>query len=140
MYPASTTISTLLFLFYLPPYFAGEFYSKSQVLYHSACKHLKTYLNFFFFVFWLCWVFFAACRLSLAVVGAGLVCSCGVWASHCRGFSCCGTWALGHVGFRSCGAWAQWSHSMWIFLDQGLSLFPSVLAGRFLTTAVPGES
>ena len=28
----------------------------------------------------------------------GLTSSCGVWASHCSGFSCCGAWALGHVG------------------------------------------
>ena len=30
---------------------------------------------------------------------------CGVWASHCRGFSCCGAQALGHVGISSCGSW-----------------------------------
>ena len=27
---------------------------------------------------------------------------CGVWASHCRGFSCCGAQALGHVGISNC--------------------------------------
>ena len=26
--------------------------------------------------------------------------SCGVWASHCGGFSCIGAWALGHVDVR----------------------------------------
>ena len=31
---------------------------------------------------------------------------CGVWASHCRGFSCCGAQALGHVGIRSCSSQA----------------------------------
>ena len=28
----------------------------------------------------------------------GLPSSCGVWGSHCGGFSCCGAWSLGHTG------------------------------------------
>ena len=36
-----------------------------------------------------------------------LLSSCGVWASHCGGFSCCRTWALVHMGFSSSDMWAQ---------------------------------
>ena len=41
----------------------------------------------------LCWVFVAACCLSLVASG--------------RGFSRCRAWVLGHVGFSNCGTWAQ---------------------------------
>ena len=43
---------------------------------------------------WTCWVFIAA-QASLQLQPWGLLSSCGVWASHCSGFSCCGAWALG---------------------------------------------
>ena len=36
----------------------------------------------------------------------GLHSSCGLWASHCCGFSC---WAPGHIGFCSYSSWAQQS-------------------------------
>ena len=43
----------------------------------------------------------------------GLLSSCSVWASHCRGFSCCGAWVLGiwasvvvAQGLSSCSSWA----------------------------------
>ena len=51
-----------------------------------------------FFFFWLRWVFAAVHRLSLVVVSRGYS-FCGVWASHCGGFSYCGARAL--------GAWAS---------------------------------
>ena len=45
---------------------------------------------------------------------AGATLSCGVQASHCRGFSCCRAQALGvwvsvvvACGLSSCGAWVQ---------------------------------
>ena len=45
--------------------------------------------------FWLCWVF-AAVRAFLYSYGEwGLLCICGVQASHCDGFSCCRAQALG---------------------------------------------
>ena len=50
---------------------------------------------FFFFLniyslidFWLCWVFVAALRFSLAAVS-------GSYSSYCSGLSWCGAWALG---------------------------------------------
>ena len=36
----------------------------------------------------------------------GLLCSCSVWVSNCRAFSCRGAQFLGCVGFNSCGSWA----------------------------------
>ena len=80
-----------------------------------------------FLNFWLHWVFVAALRLSPLESkwrGGGATVCCGVWASHCSGFSCeaqalgtwasvvamrglsrCGSWALEHL-LSSCGAWA----------------------------------
>ena len=48
----------------------------------------------------LLWGLFSSCG------NQGLLPSCGVWASHCQGFSCCGARPLGHSGFRSCGSQA----------------------------------
>ena len=41
----------------------------------------------------------------LSSCGAGLLSSCGEWASRCGGFSCCGAQSLGHTGFSSGGSW-----------------------------------
>ena len=54
----------------------------------------QTYCKKLLYLFWLCWVSVAVCKLSLVVVSA----------SHRGGFSCGRAWALGHAGFRSCGA------------------------------------
>ena len=51
------------------------------------------------FIYWLCWVFIAAPRLSPVEVSTGLLSSCGGQASRCSGFSC-EAWALQY--------WAQW--------------------------------
>ena len=88
----------------------------------------------------------------------GLLC-CGVWASHCSGFSCCRAWALGvqasvvvahglsRSGSRapecrlsSCGARAQLLHGMWDLPGPGLEPVSPTLAGGFLTPAPPGKS
>ena len=61
----------------------------------------------FLIVFWLWWVFVAACGLSLRCREQGLFSSCGAWASHCGGFSCCRAQALGCAGFSSCSTWDQ---------------------------------
>ena len=50
-----------------------------------------------FIYFWLCWVFVAACGLSL-VVASGATLRCGAQASHCGGFSCCRARALERTG------------------------------------------
>ena len=59
-------------------------------------------ISTFYFAF-LCWVFVAACRLSL-VEACGAALRHGAWASHCGGFSCCGTRALEHAGLSSCNS------------------------------------
>ena len=94
-------------------------------------------INMFVIYFWLCWVFVAACGLSLVAASDKweLVSSCGAQASHCRGFSCRvyalsaqalvaadrGLWSVGLVVVAhglccpaACGT----------VPDQGLNLFP----------------
>ena len=94
------------------------------------------------------------CGLSLVAASGG----CGVWASHCRGFSYCGAWALGvrasvvaARGLSSCGLWAlecrlsscgaraYLLHGMWGLPGPGLELVFPALAGRFLTAVPPGK-
>ena len=52
-------------------------------------------------------------RVGSSLQRAGATLCCGVWASHCNGFSCCGTQALGAQasvvvarGLSSCGSQA----------------------------------
>ena len=80
-----------------------------------------------FVYFWLCWVFFAACGLSLAVASRGYF-LVAVGRLLIAGFSCFGVWAPGLAGFSICGyqaleLWHRLSCSMAcrIFLDQGSS-------------------
>ena len=98
-----------------------------------------------------------ACFLQLWRAGTTL--RCGVWASHCGGFSCCGTQALGmwasvvvacrlsSCGSRalecrlsSCGTWAQLLRSMWDLPGPGMEPMSPALPGGFLTTVPPGKS
>ena len=53
------------------------------------------FLFIYFFNFWLCWVFIAACGLSLVAASGGATVRCSERTSHCRGFSCCRALALG---------------------------------------------
>ena len=66
-----------------------------------------SFLNVYLFTyFWLFWVFFAACKISLvAASGSHLWLWCA--GPHCSGFSCCGVQALGRSGFSSYITWAQ---------------------------------
>ena len=61
--------------------------------------------------------------LSLSLVAAreGATLHCGVWASHCSGFSYCRVQAL---SFSSCGAWVQLLEACGIFPDQRMNLCP----------------
>ena len=66
---------------------------------------LPIFLNKFIY-FWLCWLFVAACGLSLVAVSGGYS------SLQCTGFSL--QWFLllrsmgcRHAGFSSCGTWAQ---------------------------------
>ena len=89
----------------------------------------------------------------------GFILRCGVWASHCDGFSCCGAQALGRwasvvvaCGLSSCGLWAPKHRlsscvtralllrGMWSLPGPGLEPVSPALAGGFLTTAPPGKS
>ena len=122
-----------------------------QLLTLAAQKRMKFFFNLFiyFIYFWLCWVLLHACFLQLWRVGATL--RCGLWASHCVGFSCCGARALGTrasvVGgsralerrLSNCGARASLLHGMWELPGPGLEPLSPALAGGFLTTAPPGK-
>jgi len=89
----------------------------------------QTFKNYSILIYsWLCWVFMAVCAGFLCLWGATL--HCGVWDSHCSGFSadtgsrctcsvvaarglssCCSQ-ALG-CGPSSCGAGAQLLQGTW---------------------------
>jgi len=64
---------------------------RRQFFLPSATSFFKKFL---FVYFWLYWVFSAVHGVSL-VAAMGLLSSCGVWASHCVGFSCCRACVLG---------------------------------------------
>ena len=107
-----------------------------SVLLLSPVSHLWTYRSMFIYYF-----IFGCAGLSLlcglSLVAGGLLSSCGVWASHCGGFSCCAARALGiqapgvaAFGLSSCGypalehrlnrgTWAWFLQRSRIFLDQG---------------------
>ena len=62
----------------------------------SFLSFLVLFFKFYLFIYFgLCWVFAAACRLSLAAGSKARLSSCGEQASHCCGFPCCGARALG---------------------------------------------
>ena len=100
--------------------------------------------------FWLCWVFVAAHRLSLAAASRGhsLLQCMGLllwWllllqstGSRSVVFSSCGSWAL-ERRLSSCGAWAQLLHGMKDPPGPGLEPVSPSFAGGFLTTAPPGK-
>ena len=88
----------------------------------------------------------------------GLLSSCGVWASHCGGFSRFGVWAAGCMGSKSCGSGAlgrglsivahgrRCPSACGIFPDQGSnpSLIPDqgskALTSRFFPNEPPGKA
>ena len=86
-------------------------------------ESLKSFCFFIVFIyFWLCWVFIAACRLSLVVAGRGYS---SLWFA---GFLLwwllmLQRWALGHVGFSSCSAWAQQLWLMGLVAPQHVGSF-----------------
>ena len=108
------------FLLVLIPFFFSLFFFNVQYLLKAFlvscfCRFLfSTVIHRFFFhslcifkiiclltYFWLHWVFAAPQAFSLSAVEAGLLSSCGVWASHYGSSSCCRASALGHLGFSS---------------------------------------
>ena len=78
--------------------------------------------------------------MGFSLVGAsrGLLSSCGVQTSHCRGFPRCRARALEHR-LNSCGAQASLLRSMWDFPGPRIEpVFPA-LAGGFFTTEPSGK-
>ena len=108
------------------------------------------YLSLFIYL-WLCWVFVAVCGLSLVVVSRGsssLRCAgFSLWwllslqstGSRHAGLSSCGTQAVDRR-LSSCGTRAQLLCVMWDLPGPGLKPVSPALAGRFLTTVLPGKS
>ena len=95
---------------------------------HSLCFLKVTFFPRWYFIYLIIFKFnfiFGCVGSSLLRVGflyfwqAEATLRCGVWPSHCSGFSCCGARALGVrasvvaacrlgcVGFSSCGVQAQ---------------------------------
>ena len=123
-------------------------------------KHIRFFLKYvyflFIYLFWLCWVFIAARRLSL------LVASRGYSSLQCTGFSLWWLLLLRSMvtrltGFSSCSTWAQqlwltgsraqaqqlWHKVLVVLQHVGSSqtrALTHVLAGRFLTTVPPRKS
>ena len=69
------------------------------------------YVRFFGFFFKIIFIYLFMAVLGLRCcsgfsldAGEGAILHCGVWASHCGGFSCCRAQALGRAGFSSCGS------------------------------------
>ena len=85
------------------------------------------------FIFWLCWVFIAACRLSLILTSGGYS---SLW---CGGFSLRWLLLLWSTGFSSCGTAAQLLCDTWDFPRPGIEPVSLALQGRFLTTGPPGK-
>ena len=90
-----------------------------------------------FIYVWLCWVVIAGQAFS-SCGERGLLSSCGVQASRCGGFSCCRARALGPMG--SVVVVRGLPCSMWNLPGPGIEPMSSALAGRFLTTGLPGKS
>ena len=87
----------------------------------------------FFFKLWLCWVFVTVQAFSSCCEWGVTLC-CGVWASHCSGFSC-----LEYV-FSSRGLQAQLLCGMWSLPGPGIKPMCPALADGFLSTVPPGKS
>ena len=89
-----------------------KFYRRMMGMVAQQCGVFCFSFRFFnlfiylFIYFWLCWVFVAACGLSLAAASGGDS------LLQCAGFSwqwLLLLWSTGsrRVGFSSCGTWAQ---------------------------------
>ena len=78
-----------------------SYFLENHILFSGFLKFI-----YLFFYFWLCWVFVAACWLSLAAASMGYS---SLW---CTGFSLWWLlllWSTGsrRAGFSSCGTWAS---------------------------------
>ena len=64
--------------------------------------------------------------------------SCSLWALGYMGFSSYGMWAL-KQGLSRCGSWCQLLSGVWNLPRPGIEPVSPVLAGRFLSTVIPGN-
>ena len=101
---------------------------------------VRTYVSPLFILLQHLWVFSSCSEQKL-------LSSCGVWASHCGGFSCCRAQTPRCAGYSSCAhrlstcsAWAWLSCGMWNLSGLGMEPVSSALARRFLTTGSTGKS
>ena len=98
------------------------------------------------YLFELTYFIFGSTGSSLLCVGffqvqqAGATLCCGVWASHCGGFSSCGACAV-ERGLSGCGLPAQLLFGMWDLPGPGIEpVSPALAGGFFLSTVPPRES
>ena len=131
-----------------PMHLSVKAWSTNQL---TAREFLIISFFFFFFNFWLCWVFVAACGLSQVVVSRGYSLLAARGLSYCSGFSCDRAQALECVGFcscssqalecglSSCGAWASLPQGTWDLPGLRMEMMSPALAGGFLTTEPPGR-
>ena len=105
-----------------------------QLSYAGSHIYIHTHIYIQLVYFWLCWIFGAAWAVS-NFHEQGLLSSCGMWASHCGGFSCC----IEH-GLSSCVSWAQLLHDGLCDLP-GLGIKPvsPTLAGGFFIMSYQGS-
>ena len=114
-----------------------------------SCKeHIVGSCFIFFIPVYHCLVAIHSHLFCWAVMGLGCCTqafsSCGVWATHCSGFSCCrapalGTWvsvAAAH-GLSSCGSWAQLLCGMCDPPRPGIKPMSLALKGGFPPTGPP---
>ena len=98
----------------------------------------------YLFIFWLCWVFVAACRLSLAVACRLLIVVAFLAVEHrlqgLRASVIVVDSVVAAPGLSSCGAWVQLLLSMWNLPGPGIEPMSPALAGGFLLTVPPGKS
>ena len=114
------------------------------------------YITFLWFSFLKITIYFWL--YSVFIAGWGLLSGCGVWASHCSGFSHCGPQTLGMQAWvvsarglssyflqaperrlSSCGAWVLLPRGVWDLPRPGTESESPELAVRFLTSGLPGK-
>ena len=131
-------------------------------LHNINFENCNSFLTIFLYYIFIFYFFFGCIGSSLLRAGflqlrqvRSTLC-CGVWASHCSGFSLLQSMGSRHVDFSSCGTWAQqlWLlalehrlsscgaraqllHGMWDLPGPGPEPVSPALAGGFLTTALP---
>ena len=97
---------------------------------------------FFFFLkhiyFFLAALVLHCCAWTYSSYELWLISSCGVWASHCSGFSCCRAQALGEWSSGVVAHGLSYSRrDMWDLPGPGIELVSTALTGGFLSTGPP---